>query len=231
MAKFLKLENCRDCNKRIEIFQVLTKEEIEIMNANRFEVEFNPGETIIKQGTSFTHLLCVTNGLVKVYIEGYGKRNLILRLIRGGEMIGSPGMWTDNRHHFSVTAIEETTTCFVELPVFQQMIINNPELARELLKRSNERDILHFEKFISLTQKQMHGKVAEILLYLNKHIYPYNPMYLTLTRQDMADMAAITKESLIRVIKEFKDAGLISLQGNELRINNEKALQNISDNG
>jgi len=231
MAKFLKLENCRDCNKRIDIFQALTKEEMEIMNANRFEVEFNPGETIIKQGTSFTHLLCVTNGLVKLYIEGYGKRNLILRLIRGGELIGSPGMWTDNRHHFSVTAIEETTTCFVELPVFQQMIINNPELARELLKRSNERDILNFEKFISLTQKQMHGKVAEILLYLNKHIYPYNPMYLTLTRQDMADMAAITKESLIRVIKEFKDAGLISLQGNELRINNEKALQNISDNG
>jgi CRP/FNR family transcriptional regulator len=231
MAKFLKIENCRECNKRIDIFETLTPEEIDLMNNNRFEVSFNPGETIIKQGTSFTHIVCVTHGLVKIYIEGYDKKNLILRMIRGGEMIGSPGMWTDNRHHFSVTAVEETTTCFVEAPVFLDIIMNNHAFARELLKRSNQRDILHFEKMISLTQKQMHGKVAEILLYLNKNIYLSNPMYLTISRQEMAEMIAITKESLIRVLKEFKDAGLISLNGTELRINNQKALQNISDNG
>lgn len=231
MAKFLNIENCRECNKRISIFQVLSKEEIDIMNAHRFEVAFNPGETLIKQGTSFTHILCVTSGLVKIYIEGFNKRNLIIRLIRGGEMIGSPGMWTDNRHHYSVVAIEETTTCFVEVPVFQAMVNTNQELAKELLKRANERDIMNFDKMISLTQKQMHGKVAEVLLYLNREIYPTNPMYLTLSRQDMADMVAITKESLIRVLKEFKDAGLISMRGYEVRIESEKALQNISDNG
>ena len=204
---------------------------METMNNNRFEVAFNPGETIIKQGTSFTHVVCVTHGLVKVYLEGFDKKNLIMRLIRGGEMIGSPGLWTDNRHHFSVTAIEETTTCFVEVPVFRDIIMNNQSFAREIMKRSNERDILHFEKMITLTQKQMHGKVAEILLYLNKKIYLSNPMYLTISRQEMADMIAITKESLIRVLKEFKDTGLITLSGTELRINNHKALQNISDNG
>lgn len=231
MAKFLKQENCKDCNKMIDIFKVLTDEEISLINENRFEVAFNPGETIIKQGTSFTHIVCVTSGLVKVYIEGLNRRNLLLSLMRGGEMIGSPGMWTDSRHHFSVAAIEETTTCFVDLPLFQQIVDNNNALARELLKRSNDRDIKHFDKFISLTQKQMHGKVAEILLYLNKYIYTSKPMYITISRQDMADMAAITKESVIRVLKEFKDAGFITMQGNELRILNEKVLQNISDNG
>jgi CRP/FNR family transcriptional regulator len=231
MAKFLKLENCRDCNKRIEIFNTLTNDELDIMNNNRFEVAFNPGETIIKQGTSFTHLVCITHGLVKVYLEGFDKKNLILRLMRGGDMIGSPGLWTDNRHHFSVTAVEETTSCFVDVNVFRDTITNNQAFAREIIKRSNERDIQYFDKMISLTQKQMHGKVAEILLYLNKRIYLSNPMYLTISRQEMADMAAITKESLIRVLKEFKDAGLISLSGTELRINNHKALQNISDNG
>jgi CRP/FNR family transcriptional regulator len=84
---------------------------------------------------------------------------------------------------------------------------------------------------ISLTQKQMHGKVAEMLLYLNNHIYLSNPMFLTITRQDMADMIAITKESLIRVLKEFKDAGVITIKGTEIKIINKKALQNISDNG
>lgn len=231
MAKFLKQENCKNCNKMIDIFKVLNEEELDLINENRFEVAFNPGETIIKQGTSFTHIVCVTSGLVKIYIEGYSRKNLILSLLRGGEMIGSPGMWTDNRHHYSVVAIEETTTCFVDLPVFLNIVDGNKDLARELLIRSNERDIRHFEKFISLTQKQMHGKVAEILLYLNKNIYPTKPMYITISRQDMADMAALTKESIIRVLKEFKDAGFIAMQGNELKILNEKVLKNISDNG
>jgi CRP/FNR family transcriptional regulator, polysaccharide utilization system transcription regulator len=73
--------------------------------------------------------------------------------------------------------------------------------------------------------------VADILLYLNKNIYPTNPMLLTISRQDLADMASITKESLIRVLKEFKDGGFISMQGNELRIVNEKVLKNVSENG
>jgi len=231
MAKFLKLENCKHCNRMIDLFKVMTKEEIDYMNEKRYEVEFNPGEIIFKQGTSLTHILCVTEGLVKIYIEGYNHRNLVLNLVRGGEMIAGPGMWTDNRHHFSVAAVEETTTCFVEVPVFLEIVKNNQALAQELLKRASTRDVQHFEKMITLTQKQMHGKVADVLLFLNKKIYPTNPMYLTISRQDMADMITITKESLIRVLKEFKDAGFISLQGNELKILNEKVLQNVSDNG
>jgi hypothetical protein len=44
-------------------------------------------------------------------------------------------------------------------------------------------------------------------------------------------MASITKEGTIRVLKDFKDAGLITLEGNELKILNENGLINISENG
>jgi CRP-like cAMP-binding protein len=73
--------------------------------------------------------------------------------------------------------------------------------------------------------------VAEVILYLYKSIYKTNPFLLTVTRQDLADMAATTKEGTIRVLKDFKDADLISMHGNELKILNEKALFNISENG
>jgi CRP-like cAMP-binding protein len=54
---------------------------------------------------------------------------------------------------------------------------------------------------------------------------------LSITRQDLADMASITKEGTIRILKDFKDAGLITLNGSELKILNEKALNNISEMG
>ena len=82
-----------------------------------------------------------------------------------------------------------------------------------------------------LTQKQMPGRVAEVILYLFRAVYKSNPLILTITRQDIADMASITKEGTIRVLKDFKDAGLITLNGNELKILNEKALESISEVG
>ena len=43
--------------------------------------------------------------------------------------------------------------------------------------------------------------------------------------------ASITKEGTIRALKDFKDAGLITLNGNDLKILDEKALLAISENG
>jgi CRP/FNR family transcriptional regulator len=231
MAKVFKQNECNQCKKRIEVFKVLRDEDFKIIEEKRYEVLYHAGETIFKQGTSFTHTICILEGLVKVYIESGNRKKFILSLIGPGEIVGSPGMYTDDMHHFSVVAVEDTLACHVERQVMEEVIRKNNQFAIEMLKRANLRDIAHFRKFRTLTQKQMPGRVAEVILYLYYKIYKSNPYTLSLTRQDLADMASITKEGTIRVLKDFKDAELISLNGNELKILNEKALINISENG
>jgi CRP/FNR family transcriptional regulator, polysaccharide utilization system transcription regulator len=231
MAKIFKQNDCNQCKKRIEVFKVLREEDFKIIEEKRYEVLYHAGETIFKQGTSFTHTICVLEGLVKVYLESANRKKFILSLIGPGEMIGSPGMYTDDMHHFSVVAVEDTLACHVERKAIEEIVRSNSQFAVEMLKRANMRDIAHFKKFRTLTQKQMPGRLAEIILYLYNNVYRANPYILTITRQDLADMASITKEGTIRVLKDFKDAALISLNGNELKILNEKALINISDNG
>jgi CRP/FNR family transcriptional regulator, polysaccharide utilization system transcription regulator len=230
MAKTFRQYDCNQCKKRIEVFRVLRDEDFKIIEEKRYEVLYHSGETIFKQGTSFTHTICILEGLVKIYLESDNRRNFILSLTGPGEMIGSPGMYTDQMHHFSVVAVEDTIACYVERQIIEEIIKSNNLFAVEMLKRSNLRDIAHFRKFRSLVQKQMPGRVAEVILYLN-NVYKSNPYTLTITRQDIADLASITKEGTIRTLKDFKDAGLISLNGNELKILNEKALINISENG
>ena len=231
MAKIIKQNDCNQCKKKIEVFKVLRDEDFKIIEEKRYEVLYHAGETIFKQGTSFTHTVCILEGLVKVYLETRKRKNFILSLIGPGEMLGSPGMFTDNMHHFSVVAVEDTLACHVERQVIEEVIRNNALFAIEMQKKSNMRDIRHYRKFRTLAQKQMPGRVAEVILYLYDAVYKSNPYTLTISRQDIADIASITKEGTIRVLKDFKDAGLISLNGNELKILNEKALYNISENG
>lgn len=231
MAKIFKQNECGQCKKRIDIFKVLRDEDVKLMEEKRYEVLYHEGETIFKQGTSYTHVICILEGLVKVYIESENRKRFILSLYGPGEMISSPGMYTDEMHHFSVVAVEDTHACYLERQVIEEIIKNNELFAIEMIRKSNLRDIANFNKFNTLTQKQMPGRVAETIIYLYNNIYKSNPFILTISRQDLADMASITKEGTIRVLKDFKDAGLITLKGNELKILNVKALISVSDNG
>jgi CRP-like cAMP-binding protein len=224
-------KNCKNCKKRNNIFTLLTDEELTLVDQHRYELTFNKGEIIFKQGSPLTHVACITDGLAKIYIEGLNKRNLILSFAKPVQMIGGPGMFVDYRHHFTVSAIEETTACLIDTKIVEELIEKNPAFACDLLKKTNQVSIANFKKFINLTQKQMHGRIADALIYLHDEIYGRNPFLLTLSRQDLADLTAMSKENVIRVIKTFKDQDLMKVDGNVVEILNMKELIRIGETG
>jgi CRP-like cAMP-binding protein len=114
--------NCYKCNERISLFKDLADGELEIINDKRFEVHFNVGENIIKQGTVASNLVYLTTGLAKQYIEGYDHRNLILEIIKPWTIFGGTGIYVDMRYHYSVTALEETTACFIDVVNFNKVL-------------------------------------------------------------------------------------------------------------
>jgi len=230
MAKFELTRDCKDCNCRINIFKKLSESELDLLNGNRFEVTFKAGEVMFKQGTPSPHFLCLTTGLAKIYIEGYGK-NLILGLVKPVEYIFGPGIYVDNRHHYSAAAVEESTACLVDVNAYKQLIRENPDFAEEFIKRVSQQAIFNFEQVISLTQKQMHGRIADALFYLSEKIYGQNPFEMNISRQDLADLSGMSKESAIRILKEFKEEGILQVEGNTFYILNQKQLRQISETG
>ena len=209
---------------------MLSTTELELINDNRYEVSFKAGEMMFKQGTPSPHFLCLTSGLAKVYIEGYGK-NLILSLVKPVEYILGPGIYVDNRHHYSASAVEDSTACMVDVNTFKLIMRDNPDFAYEFIRRISIMTIFNFEQFISLTQKQMNGRIADALFYLSDQIYGSNPFEMTISRQDLADLSGMSKESAIRILKEFKDEGILTVNGNILHILNPQQLKKISETG
>lgn len=185
---------------------------------------------MFKQGTPSPHFLCLTQGLAKIYIEGYGK-NLILSLVKPVEYILGPGIFVDGRHHYSASAVEDSTACMVDVNTYKQIVRQNPDFAEEFIKRISLMTIFNFEQAVSLTQKQMHGRIADALLYLSEKIYCSNPFEMTISRQDLADISGMSKESAIRILKEFKEEGILSSDGNAFTIINSRLLKQISETG
>ncbi len=222
--------NCLSCRNRADVFSSLNEDQLAQIDCHKVSIRYYTGEIIFKQGTPCHSMVCVTSGLVKLFIQNTS-RNVILGLVKPVEYIYIPGVFVDNRHHFTAVACEETTTCIIDFPVIKELMKNNPEFAMEFIKKISQQAIVLFEKILGQTHKHVYGRVAENLLYLQKEIYQQNPFRLTLSRQDLADMTGMTKESFIRVLKKFKDDNLISINTNYVELLNTTMLQKICENG
>lgn len=214
----------------MNLFRFLDDEQLNKINKTRHEVQFHKGETIFKQGGPFTHIACLTRGLAKIYIENADKKNLILKILKPTELVGGPGFNVDFRHHFSVSALSDSSACFIDVNVFKEMVETNSIFAMEFIKHLNQSTIMYYGRMMSLTHKQMHGRIADVLLYLT-NVYNNKNFETALNRQDIADLSAMTKESAIRICKEFKTDGYIDYSGNKFSILNEEALKQISKTG
>ncbi len=231
MIENCKYESCINCFHKSPLFQMMNKDELKAIQDTRFEVTFQPEEIIYKQGTRTTQIVSITGGLAKAYIEGLNHRNFILELIKPTSVISGPGTYVDQKHHFSLKAIERTSCCFFDLQTFKDIVSNNSKLSDFLIHVISKRSISYFDKFISLTQKQVNGRIAENLLYLNSFIYETNPMELTISFQDIAEMTAMTRDSVVRVLKDFCTEKLIKMEDNTLTILNHDKLVQLSELG
>ena len=223
--------DCTECMHKAPFFESLSHEELELINKDRYSVHYKAGEMILKQGTSATHVLSLIGGEVKLYIEGIGDRNLLLNLLKPWALIGGPGVHVDKKIHYSAAALTDVTICFIDANHFRQVIEQNAVFSNALIGHISNRAVNMFHKLVSLTQKQMHGRMADGLLYLSQGFYKSKSFSLNISRQDMADMTAMSKDSAIRMLKEFERDGIISIKGRELQIKDMKQLVELSQKG
>jgi CRP-like cAMP-binding protein len=236
-----KCGNCKECkydccfsNRHCgdsHIFGILTPDELHSLMDNKRQIHFRSGETIMKQNTPLTHLVCIKNGLAKVVSEGPKGKNLILQIIKSNSIFTGGGAIVDDFRHFTVAAITEIDCCFIDTQRLYQLLTRNSAFSIELLKHCNSQHLKMLTTLINLTNKYMPGRVADTLLYLKNVIFETNPYQFILSKQELADMSGMTKESFIRSLKEFEDSGLIRHSRNTIEILKENELEEISRNG
>lgn len=243
MAKIIEID-CNNCAKRLNgcckncfeeketnIFKCLTDKELEFLIDGKQQICYNAGETIIKQNTSSTYVVCLKEGLAKVYVEGEKGKNLIVRLIGKLDFVTGGGLFNGNIQHFTISAVTPVTCCLIDSSKLVKLFSENNQFAIELLRHHTKQNNNLLNKLVNLTQKYMPGRVADTLLYLKNDIYKSNPFTVPFTRQDLAEMSNMTKESFVRILQELKTSQLIKTKANTFEIIDEEGLMSVSKNG
>ncbi len=225
------ISSCEACSRCWTNFKNLSKEELEIVNKNRYEASFNPSEIIIKQGSPSSNAIFLISGLAKVYMEGYSGRNLIINLAEHSTLLAGPGVHVNSRYCYSVAAITHVKACFISFEVIRKIISGNPGFAVGFIEDLSDKAFRMHHKVLNLTQKKMHGRLAEALLYFADNIFHSDDYEMVLTRQELGEMTNMAKESVVRIMGELENENIIHATPRQVKILDREKLQVISEKG
>jgi CRP/FNR family transcriptional regulator len=205
---------------------------LDLSDKHRVQLNFKQGETIFKQGSFANHVHFVKKGLVKLYMEiPNSDKNLVINILPDGNLLGLPSIYGNKVYTYTATAIENTTICIIENDIIKELIENNGKFAAELIKAMNHCSNSTFARFISLTHKQLNGRLADALIYLSEEIYKSPTFKLTLSRADLGELTGMSAMSVVKVIKDFKDNNIIKNDDGMIEIINMPLLKRISEIG
>lgn len=222
---------CTVYNNKLSCFEELSKEQMDLIDKSKVTISFKKGENICKQGSFASHIIFLREGLVKVYLEGKPK-NLVLKISPAGNLVGLTSIYEGNNIFlYSASTYTDTVVDLIDINIFKQLIIENGSFASKVINILNENSVQIYGRFYCLTHKQLHGRLADILLCLSERIFNEKNFNLPLSRIELAELTGMSTESVIRVMKDFKDDGLIETSGKEIKILNYEVMSKISEVG
>ncbi len=231
MDNALRFSGCTLSMHQCRCFEKLTPGELEFLEARSVRIKYKRGEMICKQGGFVSHVMYMEAGLAKVFLDN-GVNSLVLRIIPDGNFLGLAAISEEQgTFPYSGLAYVDSEIRQVDIHAFRQLIRQNNDFAREIIDILAANSIQIYGRFFCLTYKQAFGRLADILLCLADRIYKDTVFDLPLTRKELAELSGMSPETVIRMLKEFNDEGLIILDGKSFKIADYTRLKKISETG
>ncbi len=224
---------CKYCDNILCLFYKYFSNDICKDTSNdKNQIFYKKGENIIKIGQPVFGIYMIMEGAVKVITSSHNNKKTAIRMAKSGNFI-SYAVLSEERYNFDIVAIEKTSVCFIKKEIFENICRNNAEFTFVFLK------MFAIEMFSVRCRMEYHSlmntreKIAEAFLYaievfgLDEKSKTIN---VSITRHDIAELAATTTEQVTRYLSDFENEQLITRDKRSIHILNIQGFQDIIDN-
>jgi CRP/FNR family transcriptional regulator len=188
---------------------------------------YKKNQPLFIEGTFPRGVFCIHSGRVKIFTIGESGKEQIIHIAKAGEVVGFRTMFSDEPYKLSATAIEECNICLIKREDFLDYLQKKPELMHSVLKNLSM-ELGQRAVFIkNMAQKTVRERLASVLLILEE---VYEGEMINLSREDLANYVGTATETVIRLLKEFKDDNLLEIHVRKIEILNKGALEREAGN-
>ncbi len=224
--------HCRDCKVRHKgRFKGVNLDCLDTLSNNKTCNIYKKGQLLLHEGSRPMGVYCIKEGKVKVFKLGQQGKEQITAVLKEGDLVGYRAMLGDSLFHVSVEALEDVVACHIPKSDFLDAFENDKILHSKIIgELSNE--VMGLTAIITdLAQKPVRERTAAALVmlrdvYKNDSDEP-NSVDISLTRESLANIVGTATETLIRILHDFKEEGLIESKGRKLTVKDIKSLERI----
>ena len=214
-----------------DLLSGLTDLECEILNENKVITYFKAGQEIFKEGTTPKGVYRVKKGKVKkVTATNFGTEH-IFYICKEDEYLGYHAVLSEEDYPDSATALLDCEIEFIPKNDFLRVVNESHLLSRRLLKKLSHEFGVFLNATKILAKYTVRERTAINLLILEEKFREATNVIseLEINREDLAGMVGTAKESLVRMLKDFKEEKLISTKGRIIYIEDYQGLVKVSN--
>ena len=226
LDKSHKYVTCSTCMSRSSsLLGGLCSDEVSNLEDHKSCNYYKKNQSLFLEGSFPRGVFCINQGKIKVFKRGDEGKEQIIHIAKEGEMVGFRAMFSGDPYNVAAETLEESNICFIAKDDFLNMMDTNITLRNGIIKELSK-ELSDRASFITnMAQKSVRERLAFALILLKT---VYEPEPINLSREDMANFVGTATETLIRLLKDFKEEGIIEVHTRKLTFLNMDRLVAIA---
>ncbi|KMT22365.1 Crp/Fnr family transcriptional regulator [Clostridium cylindrosporum] len=214
--------------RKINMFKDLSDSSLIKIDEIVEEKLYEKGEDIFFQGEEAKGVFFIKEGKVKIYKSSLDGKEHILHILESGEVFAEVCILNGIPYPASAKAIENSEVYIIENSKLEKLISENGDIAIELIKLMSNRLVMISKQVETIALKDSLGKVSSLIIRMltekGQEIKDGSILNIDISRQDMANMVSLTRESFTRTLSKLKDTNIIDINKDEIIIKDIKGL-------
>ncbi len=209
---------------------------VEIRNLNELKnlfddsgviTSYKKGEIIYRETAPSNNIYLILEGVVKNHKMMESGKELITALYKPDDFLGFTSFADNFPYQETATAVEDVKLAGMSKHELKAILGINRNVSLELMNLLSENISEIKEQLIQMAYSSVRKKTAQTILQFVRIMNPRTDDTIRISRNDLASVAGIATESLIRTLSEFKKNGLIEIEGRNIRILQLEALEEV----
>jgi CRP-like cAMP-binding protein len=219
--------------KSSSLFDSLSNDEETVIIDSIIRKEYLKGECLFKEQTYSKGIYIIKKGKVKIFQTNSDGKESIVYIYKKGDYFGYRPLLADEPHPVSAVAMDNVVVSFVPKERFLEVLSTSSSLANELIINLSKEFSVWINKMTIFSQHSVKDRVALSLLILHK-VYQRNDdnksVFISINRDDFAGFVGTAKETLVRMLRIFKDEKIITTKGTKIVVLKHRVLLNMLEN-
>jgi CRP/FNR family transcriptional regulator len=186
---------------------------------------FSENQIIFSEGAQSDFLPIVESGKIKMVRFPDVDKEVIIGIFEAGEMFAIPPVFDGAPYPSTVVAMEETTLLLLYRRDFLRLLRESSEFSFAVIAWMCDMLREKTATIKNLATASPEQRVANVLLRLAEKKGAENHVKISLRRQDIAEMAGLTTETTIRVIRKLAEKNLVKIERGKIILEQTERLR------